>query len=144
MQRRQTSSKTRGLFMVAVGTGYSPKPPLSKGSFCFHTFFPFFKFILLVYGTSVDSESILLQVLTIGTYPSRYVTVGSRVYKVSKYYIATKVSICVNSLFKAMIFIRYACWGKTRHSVSNRLALRSWSERPFPRSSRIASFRLYS
>jgi hypothetical protein len=52
------------LFMVAVGTGYSPKLPLSKGSFCFHTFFPFFKFILLVYRTSADSESILLQVLT--------------------------------------------------------------------------------
>ena len=50
--------------MVAVGTGYSPKLPLSKGSFCFHTFFPFFKFILLVYSTSADSESILLQVLT--------------------------------------------------------------------------------
>jgi hypothetical protein len=47
-----------------VGTGYSPKLPLSKGSFCFHTFFPFFKFILLVYSTSADSESILLQVLT--------------------------------------------------------------------------------
>jgi hypothetical protein len=53
------------LFMVAVGTGYSPKLPLSKGSFCFHTFFPFFKFILLVYSTSADSESILLQVLTL-------------------------------------------------------------------------------
>jgi hypothetical protein len=51
--------------MVAVGTGYSPKLPLSKGSFCFHTFSPFFKFILLVYSTSADSESILLQVLTL-------------------------------------------------------------------------------
>jgi hypothetical protein len=50
--------------MVAVGTGYSPKLPLSKGSFCFHPFFPFFKFILLVYSTSADSESIPLKVLT--------------------------------------------------------------------------------
>jgi hypothetical protein len=47
-----------------LGTGYSPKLPLLKGSFCFHTFFPFFKIILLVYSTSADSESILLQVLT--------------------------------------------------------------------------------
>jgi hypothetical protein len=44
--------------MVAVRTGYSPKLPLSKGSFCFHTFFPFFKFILLVYSTSADSKSV--------------------------------------------------------------------------------------
>jgi hypothetical protein len=40
---------------------------LSEGSFSFIVSFPFPKLILLVYSTSADSESILLQVLTLVT-----------------------------------------------------------------------------